>query len=84
MKKTRKTFFILTLVFILLAIAGGVAYNLIGSTVDANGMVQEPFFLIPLSFLCAFLGLVSAVVTFVLHLIYKRRQKKLGREAAAE
>ena len=41
------------------------AYNLIGSEVDANGVLQEPFFLIPLSYLTFALGIIFAIISVV-------------------
>lgn len=39
-----------------------VAFNLIGSTVDASGLVNEPFFLIPVGYLLFAAGAVIGVV----------------------
>jgi len=41
------------------------AFNLIGSQVDANGTLQEPFFLIPFSYLTFVLGIIFAVISVV-------------------
>ena len=50
------------------AIGCMVAFNLIGSTVDENGMVHEPFFLIPtgiITFLVSsIIGIIGLVVRF--------------------
>jgi hypothetical protein len=40
-------------------------FNLIGSTVDEQGFLREPFFLIPLGWLFIFLAMVSGLVTVV-------------------
>ena len=42
------------------------AYNLIGSEVDANGVLQEPFFLIPFGYLTFALGIIFAIISVVM------------------
>ncbi|MEZ8621023.1 DUF3955 domain-containing protein [Vibrio splendidus] len=44
-----------------------IVYNTIGSYVDENGVLVEPFGLIPLFWLFELLALVALVVTFVRH-----------------
>ncbi|MDN3617527.1 DUF3955 domain-containing protein [Vibrio gallaecicus] len=44
-----------------------VAYNTIGSYVDENGFLIEPFGFIPLFWLFQLLALVAVVFTFVRH-----------------
>ncbi|EII3112950.1 DUF3955 domain-containing protein, partial [Vibrio parahaemolyticus] len=44
-----------------------IAYNTIGSYVDENGFLVEPFGFIPLFWLFQLLALVALVVTFVKH-----------------
>lgn len=39
-----------------------VAYNMIGATVDANGYVHEPFFLIPSGCLLLAIGAVIGII----------------------
>ena len=39
--------------------------NLIGSEVDADGVLQEPFFLIPFSYVSFVLGIIFAVISVV-------------------
>ena len=51
--------------FISLAIIFMLAFNLIGSEVDADGVLQEPFFLIPFSYVSFVLGIVFAVISVV-------------------
>ena len=41
------------------------AFNLIGSEVDADGVLQEPFFLIPFSYVSFVLGIIFAVISVV-------------------
>ena len=52
-------FISLTIIFIL-------AFNFIGSEVDQNGTLQEPFFLIPFSYLSFVLGIIFAIISVVM------------------
>ena len=40
-------------------------FNVIGSSVNENGVLEEPFFLIPLSYLSFILGIVFAVISVI-------------------
>lgn len=51
--------------FISLAIIFMLAFNLIGSEVDADGVLQEAFFLIPFSYVSFVLGIIFAVISVV-------------------
>ena len=51
--------------FISLAIIFMLAFNLIGSEVAADGVLQEPFFLIPFSYVSFVLGIIFAVISVV-------------------
>ncbi|MCQ8868418.1 DUF3955 domain-containing protein [Vibrio splendidus] len=44
-----------------------IVYNTIGSYVDENGVLVEPFGLIPIFWIFELLALVALVVTFVRH-----------------
>jgi ABC-type polysaccharide/polyol phosphate export permease len=55
----------LAYLFISLAIIFMLTFNLIGSEVDADGVLQEPFFLIPFSYISFALGVVFAVISVV-------------------
>ena len=48
----------LAYLFISLAIIFMLAFNLIGSEVAADGVLQEPFFLIPFSYVSFVLGII--------------------------
>ncbi len=48
------------------------AFALIGSYVDANGFLQEPFLLLPIGYLFIFLGLLGFVGFGVKHLLHKK------------
>lgn len=39
-----------------------ISFNIIGSTVDSNGFVHEPFFLVPIGFAFFFIGLISLII----------------------
>ena len=55
----------LAYLFISLAIIFMLAFNLIGSEVDADGVLQEPFFLIAFSYVSFVLGIIFAVISVV-------------------
>ena len=54
----------LTCFFCLSGIACLVSFNVIGSYVDENGLLIEPFALIPLSWFFQLLGLIAFLVKF--------------------
>lgn len=56
----------LAYLFISLAIIFMLAFNLIESEVDADGILQEPFFLIPFSYLSFTLGIIFAIISVVI------------------
>jgi ABC-type polysaccharide/polyol phosphate export permease len=58
-RKLAYLFISLTLIFLL-------AFNLIGSEVDENRVLQEPFFLIPFSYLSFALGIIFAIISVVM------------------
>ncbi len=49
-----------------------VAFNLLGSTLDAQGFLHEPFALLPLGYLLLFTGMVLTVIP----LLRKGRSKE--------
>ena len=55
----------LAYIFISLTIIFMLAFNSIGSEVDANGVLREPFFLIPFSYLTFVLGIIFAIISVV-------------------
>ena len=55
----------LAYLFISLAIIFMLTFNLIGSEVDENGTLQEPFFLIPFSYLRFALGIILAIISVI-------------------
>lgn len=48
-----------------------VAYNIIGSRVLANGILDEPFFLIPIAWFFFFVGVLIALIQLILYLKMK-------------
>ncbi|MEZ9204580.1 DUF3955 domain-containing protein [Vibrio splendidus] len=60
--------YIISFVFCVSGLLCFIAYNTIGSYVDENGLLVEPFGLIPIFWLFELLvALVALVVTFVRH-----------------
>lgn len=55
----------LTVISFLLGIGSFVLSVIIGSTVDSNGFLHEPFFLIPIGYLFIGIGIVSLVVYII-------------------
>ena len=73
MKKAKITLYT-TIIMILAGIGCFLLANMIGSTVDKNGLLHEPFFLIPIGYLFLLVGLVSGIV----YLIQRARKNKLS------
>jgi len=56
-----KTLF--TLMFIgFLGIFSAVLFNLLGSTIDSEGFLQEPFFLVPIAYILILSGFGGALI----------------------
>ena len=64
--------------FTALLLSGGLAcwgaYALIGSEVDAQGILHEPFFLIPIGWLFVFASLTIAVLSLIRYLVQALRK----------
>ncbi len=58
----------ITITFLVLGILCFLSFRLIGSEIDENGILREPFFLIPIGWLFLFLGLFS-----FLWILYKKK-----------
>ncbi|GHF81723.1 DUF3955 domain-containing protein [Thalassotalea marina] len=54
----------LSIALLIISLICLVSYQLQGSYIDENGMLVEPFALIPLFWLCLVLAAVSGLVTF--------------------
>ena len=66
--------------FFCLALAGWagclLGYAAIGSSVAPDGTLVEPFFLVPLSWLCLLAALVLGIIWVVTALLRKRKESK--------
>ena len=70
--KTRRARMNLISIILLLIGAGCFfASAMIGSTIDSQGILHEPFFLIPIGYLFLFAGLIMLVVTFIRKILKK-------------
>jgi prepilin signal peptidase PulO-like enzyme (type II secretory pathway) len=75
MNKVIKSSSWLGILFFTGAVLCMVAYNMIGQEVDAQGVLQEPFFLIPLFWLFLALSIITGVVNIVSRIIRARSTK---------
>ena len=55
-----------------------IAYNIIGSKVDAQGVLQEPFFLIPLFWLFLMFSLLAGGINLIARIIQAKRKKAIN------
>jgi len=53
-----------------------IAFRLIGSSIDPNGFLQEPFGLLPIGYLLVFVGVLVALIGYIRLLISRRRAQK--------
>ncbi|HIY92989.1 DUF3955 domain-containing protein [Companilactobacillus sp. HBUAS56275] len=51
-----------TIITILAGVGCFVLFNMIGSTLDGNGVLHEPFFLVPIGYLFLLMGLISGFI----------------------
>lgn len=63
--------YLFSLISFIIGIGCMVTFNIIGSKIESDGRLVEPFFLIPIGFLFVILGIISAIV---LTLFYKNRK----------
>ena len=66
MRKIKFTLYT-TIIMILAGIGCFLLSSIIGSTIDANGMLHEPFFLIPIGYLFLLIGMICGLV----HLFFR-------------
>ncbi|GIU03558.1 hypothetical protein TUM4261_01430 [Shewanella sp. c952] len=59
--------FWLSIVLLVLALLASISYQVIGISIDSNGLLNEPFGLIPVAWLCLFSAIFSAAVTLLRH-----------------
>lgn len=48
-------------------------YGMIGSRVEPDGTLVEPFFLIPISFLFVFSGIISLIITGITSILKRKK-----------
>lgn len=70
----KKNKYLLAFTPILLGVICLIAYNMIGSRVESDGTLVEPFFLIPLSYLFIFSGMISVLFVSVMSMVRKNQQ----------
>lgn len=63
MMLVKNKFALASLILFFLAIGCVLRYQQIGSYVDDDGMLHEPFALIPIGYLLAFLGLILGIAS---------------------
>ena len=51
-----------------------ITYNIKGSYVDSNGILIEPFYLIPMSYLFLLIGIIISIVNLIK---FSRKKKQL-------
>ncbi len=62
--------YIFSLISFIIGAGCMIAFNIIGSEVAPDGLLVEPFFLIPIGFLFLFIAVISAII---LTLFYKSK-----------
>lgn len=66
---------IITLIPFLITIGCLIAFNFIGSEVLPNGMLKEPFYLIPIAWLFLLIGIVGVITRLSLSTVKKFKEK---------
>lgn len=66
-----KKIYVLAFISILLGAICMVSYFVMGSSVEPNGTLTEPFFLIPLSILFVFSGIAALLLLAIISVIKK-------------
>lgn len=56
----------IALLCVVAAVITLITFNLVGSTIDAQGVLHEPFLLIPLFWLLSLSSIVTAIIALVL------------------
>jgi hypothetical protein len=65
----RRVHYWIAVLFWLLALVCFLAYRLIGSSIDEDGVLVEPFFLVPLFWLCIVLGCIAFAASLLRSLL---------------
>ncbi|MPN50384.1 hypothetical protein SDC9_198010 [bioreactor metagenome] len=78
-KNDKKIYFLIGSFFVsfIAAIGCSVSYSIQGSYVDASGLLVEPFYLIPLTFLFGLLSIVFLVALFITLLVRHLKIRRL-------
>lgn len=63
--------YLIILIPLLIGMSCLLAYRLIGSTLDENGIVQEPFGLLPIGFFMILLSIIFGIIIAVKNLLKK-------------
>ena len=66
------------LFFVAIGFSCLLAFHLIGSSIDPNGFIQEPFGLLPIGYLLVFVGVLVALFGYIRLLISRRRVQSRG------
>nr|WP_238941905.1 DUF3955 domain-containing protein [Bacillus sp. REN10] len=69
-----KNKYLLAVTPIFLGVIGLIVYNMIGSRVEPDGTLVEPFFFIPISYLFIFSGIISVLFVSMLSMLKKSKQ----------
>jgi hypothetical protein len=71
----------LAALFTALGVISLISFNLLGSYVDSQGYLHEPFGLLPIGFLFIFMGILLALLS-VLRAFYRQRRTKAEKQAS--
>ncbi|MFA9395044.1 MAG: DUF3955 domain-containing protein [Halodesulfovibrio sp.] len=63
--------------FLIASLVCGISYNVIGSHIDENGFLIEPFFLIPLTWLFFFISMLSFIIGFTRTVSFHKKRTSL-------
>lgn len=67
----------IALLFLIASLVCGISYNVIGSHIDENGLLVEPFFLIPLTWLFFFTSMLSFIIGFIRKAFFPKKETSL-------
>lgn len=68
----------LVLIFLVFAIVCIGAFNIIGQEVDAQGVLHEAFFLVPMFWLFLFLAAITGLVNVITRIVRMSRRKAVA------
>jgi hypothetical protein len=70
--------------FLIASLVCGISYSVIGSHIDENGFLIEPFFLIPLTWLFFFISMLSFIIGFIRTVFFHKKEIFLKTHGHAE